>query len=709
MKFGPTLQDLSLKAAYDSDTDDTLTDFFIPALSTAVKYRRLAGFFSSSVLAIAARGLSDFIKNDGKMQLLCSARLTAEDVKAIRTADEDPAKAIADSGIRELSDIEEEFVRDHVSALGWMVAKGNLEIKVAVVLDDQGTPLDHSSVDEGALFHQKVGIIEDRSGSALSFSGSDNESAKGWTRHVEEFKVFRAWEAAERRYFDSDVEKFSKFWQGQGHRTAVYEVPEAVRVKFVELAPMEFSQLDLAKWNIRHGAKLPKGGLWKHQRRAVSEWNDQGHRGIAEMATGAGKTRVASECIRQAFFERKIAVAVVSVPYSHLMPQWLRAFDTSGLQSVERVIVDSSNPRWKEALANNLIDVKLGRLSHLIILTTNDSLSSPSFIESIRKYVQGALLVADEVHGLGAPVRRNALIDSYVERLGLSATPVRKFDDEGTAVLKSYFGESIGSFSIREGIDTVNPETGETILTPYEYHPVFVELSTDEFEKYLNLSERIAKAYRIVESEPSRQESYDLLLFERQAILNKASAKIPALESILRSLGNSVRHCLIYCAPEQVPAVLNLLLRLGIQAHKFTMQEGVNPRPEYGGISERDNLLKVFGEGQIHALVAIRCLDEGVDVKEARTGIIMASSSNPREFIQRRGRLLRRSPGKDYAVIYDLIATPPKGGLTGRPEVRKAEERIVAKEIERMAEFAKDSINVADSLHAIELYRATAF
>jgi superfamily II DNA or RNA helicase len=703
--IGGGLRSLKLKAHYDSDSDDILTEFFIPALSVSKTYHRLAGFFSSSTLAVAARGIAQFVRNGGQMELICGARLSLSDVEAMKRAELDPAQAIANAGIRELGSLESEMIRDHVGALGWMIATGRLSIRIAIVRSPTGEILSDDAIDGSLLYHQKVGILSDGS-DTITFSGSDNETAKGWVDHVEQFKVYKSWEPGHLEFLRPDLEMFNKFWSGSAVRTDVVELPKALREKLIQLAPADFPEAALSKWSSRRRPAPFVPRLWKHQLRAVDEWNKHGYRGIAEMATGSGKTRMASECIRQAFFERNVAVAVVSVPFSHLMPQWQKAFDESGLQGVERVVADSSNPRWQEGLANRLVDLKLGRLSHLIVLTTHQSLSSSGLVEPIRRYATGALLVADEVHGLGSPVRRNGLIDEYQERLGLSATPTRWFDEEGTELLTAYFGPSIGGFTIREGIDTVSPQTGETILTPYEYHPIFVELTADEFDRYLRVSEKIARLSRMLSGEPSRQDSFDMLLFERQRILNSASRKLPALERILHALGSDVKHCLVYCAPDQVSAVESQLLRLHIQAHKFSVDEGVAPRPEYRGLSERDHLLKLFGEGQIQALVAMKCLDEGVDVLEARIGIIMASSSNPREFIQRRGRLLRRCPGKDRAVIYDLIASPPRGAYSGRDDVYKAEQRIATKEIARMREFAEDAINVAESLAAIETYRS---
>jgi superfamily II DNA or RNA helicase len=697
-----TLKDVALRDTYDSDSDDTLGEFFIPVLGAATKYHRLAGFFSSSVLAVAARGMSRFIRNGGKMELLCCARLTKRDVEAISGAVVDPNRIISESSIRELSTLEDAFVRDHVAALAWMVANGRLEIKVALVLDENGVPLDSTAVDDEALFHQKVGILEDAEGNSLSFSGSDNESAKGWMRHVEEFKVFRAWEPAERHYYDSDVRKFEKFWKGAGERTLVLDIPEALRKKLIDLAPSDVSSLNLEKWSARTRNNTRAVRLWPHQLEAVDKWVAHDKRGIFAMATGTGKTQAALECLRRTLTESSSLLTVLAMPYSHLLRQWESEYERSGIQ-VPSVVVDSSNQDWRNQVADRLLDLENGSLKSLIIFTTHDSLGAIPLQKLLgeRKIPQiKRLLIVDEVHGVGSQERRHGLLNSYDYRLGLSATPERYFDEEGSAVIAEFFGGEIYAFSLRQAIDTRNPATGESFLTPYIYRPRTTELTPTELQKYSQLTDHISRLYHPAQKDPELEKTLLRLYFNRQDILNNAASKLPALESILREL-SPVQHCLIYCSPQQKVPIQRLLNRLGIAQHKFTLEEGVTPSEKYGGISEREFLLQEFTRGTYQALVAMKCLDEGVDVPQAAIGILVSSTGNPREFIQRRGRLLRRFPGKDRAVIYDLICVVPRDKAAGQGTYGEEESKIRRKETARYLEFARDATNSVDCLNLL--------
>ena len=243
-----SLRDVELKRAYDSDFDDVLSDFYIPVLSQAVEYKRLAGFFSSTSLAVAAKGISKLIRNGGCMKLICCARLSKADVKMIQEAQENPINTIEKVMTRDIEDLENEFVRDHVRALGWMIANEQLNIKVAIVCDEKGYPLHKEIIEKKGIFHQKVGILEDIDGNRVSFSGSVNESATGWLGNIEEFKVFRSWVDPENEYLSADHDKFEKYWRGSPARTKVIEIPTAVREKLIEISPQRIDEINLGKW-----------------------------------------------------------------------------------------------------------------------------------------------------------------------------------------------------------------------------------------------------------------------------------------------------------------------------------------------------------------------------------------------------------------------------------------------------------------------------
>lgn len=253
-------------------------------------------------------------------------------------------------------------------------------------------------------------------------------------------------------------------------------------------------------------------------------------------------------------------------------------------------------------------------------------------------------------------------------------------DDEGTAHLRAYFGETVFAYTLEQAIGTV--------LTPYVYYPSLVELTADEFAEYQELSTKIARL--AASDRTDHQEAVELLLIKRARLLNAAENKLVRLSELLHRIPK-LHHALFYCAPEQIDAVTRLLgWEHNLQIHRFTAQEPND---------ERQRLLDEFTRGQLQGLVAMKCLDEGVDVPATRTAFILASSSNPREFIQRRGRILRRAPGKDEAVIYDLIAVPPQNRYdTG---TANAERSIIQHELHRFREFAASARNKHQALDVI--------
>lgn len=682
------LRDLSSRKAYDSDRDDVLSEFFIPALSCSTKYCRLAGFFSSSTLAVAARGISKFISNNGKMELICGAKLSKADIEAMKTGYTDQSTALGALAVREISDIEDEFTRDHVAALAWMIAHGNLSIKIALVLADDGTPIDADQASSAGIFHQKVGILQDAVGNIITFSGSDNESGSAWIRHIEEFKVFRSWEAAERDYLQADLEKFARFWEDKATRTRVFDLPEAIREEFLRQAPADLSKLDLERWKTRWAPRARKEiRLWSYQEQAVTNWIQNGMTGIFEMATGTGKTFAALGCIKRVLHEIEGVLPIVSCPQTHLVRQWMD--DIEEFQISAKVIeADSNNPRWKDTLADDLREISSGIKKQLIVVATHDTLCSETFIQLMSGCPLKVFLVADEVHWLGAPELRHGLSLSYEMRLGLSATPRRYFDEEGTSEIFNFFGRTVFSLPLAKAINEINPATGETYLVPYEYKPRFVELSNDEMTRYEKMTERIAKSYSSARSEEERKEIFTALCIKRQEIVKNAEAKYQELEEILDLLGRRITHCLVYVTPDQIERTQDILNSKGILQRKFTFRES---------ITDRESILSGFANGDYQVLVAMNCLDEGVDVPPARKAIIMASTGNPKQYIQRRGRILRRSRGKDRATIFDLVVLPRFSSSMDRDFV-STEKKILIREIKRYKDFAASAINGATCL-----------
>jgi len=674
------LREICIKKAYSSDSDDVLYDFYIPTLKVSVEYNRLAGFFSSTSLAIAARGILGLIKNGGIMKLIVSPKLDKNDLEIILCSYKEPEKYIEKKMLKELEKLEDEFVRDHVFALGWMVANKKLEIKVAIPYDNEGRPLSYEDIQQSGLFHQKVGILRDPEGNVITFSGSINETAAGWLGNIEEFKVFRSWESLEKEYVEADISKFNKFWNNQSRKVKVMDVPHAVKKRLIEIAPSNIEKINLQKWYKKVEPKK-KIEFFPHQKAAIESWFKNNMKGIFEMATGTGKTYTALGCLKRLLEERDKLATVITCPYAHLVDQWdnnLKDFELNGVKAY------GSYTQWSENVVNTILDYNNGYSSAIIILTTHDTFSSEKFRKIVSMINGEVLLIADEVHGLGAPERRRGLIENYAFRVGLSATPTRWFDDEGTQILKRYFGDTIYEFPLKRAIE-------EGYLTPYEYYPHFISLTDEELEQYRKETKRIAREYAKNKGEENKL--IELLRIIRQKIVKNAVEKYRTFEEILDGTEN-LSFCLVYCSPEQINNVQKILNRRGIINHQFTARESIALRKE---------ILKGFSEKAYDALVAMNCLDEGVDVPATRTAIIMASSGNPRQYIQRRGRILRKYPRKDKAIIHDFIVIPDISKETD-PYLFELERKIMRKELRRYDEFARSAINYVDALNLIYPY-----
>jgi superfamily II DNA or RNA helicase len=607
------------------------------------------------------------------MRLVAGAILRQSDVEAIKQGREDPAAAITRLATNELSSLQNDFVRNHVGALAWMVAHQLLDIRIAIITDDEGQALSYSNANQLGIFHQKVGIFHDKLGNMVSFSGSVNETATAWKENVEEFKVFRSWIEAEKSYLQSDQEKFERYWYGDAPGVRVIDVPEAVRKKLIQIAPDSIDKLDLVP-----EASVKRIVLRTYQSEAIRSWINHNKHGVLEMATGTGKTYTAIACLRESLRETKNLAVIITCPFLHLIDQWNRSLRSLGMSGVG---LHGGIHDWPDRLANEVLDLNSGISRRIIVITTHDTFSSEKFRRIISDVRGPMLLIADEVHWLGAPERRLGLLEKYNQRLGLSATPERWLDDEGTSTIMSFFGGTIFEFPLSKAIPDY--------LVPYRYYPHFVQLEGSELDDYKRMTARIAREYS-GKDDSSRKEAFELYCILRQKIVVNAGAKYQALDEILDSV-TEINHCLIYCSEQQIDRTSDILNKRGIVQHRFTAHEN---------IEQRDQLLRSFESGNCQVLVAMKVLDEGVDIPDTRTAIIMASSGNPRQYIQRRGRILRKAPGKDRAVIHDVIVVPNLSGYMPK-EYQDLEERILKKELLRYKEFAMASQNPAYALNLI--------
>ena len=669
------LNDLDIKFKYDSDEDDLINDFYIPVLANSSVYYRMSGFFSSNSLAISAQGISSFISNGGKMKLICSAILSEEDKKIIEESHVSPEKFIEKYAIEDFTSLEEGFVKDHVEALGWMLANNLLEIKIAIPKNNRG------------LFHSKIGILKDEMGNVVSFSGSDNETAHGWLHNIEEFKVFCSWDDSEEKFVNSDLNDFNKYWKGYTVKTDVIDIPEAIKNELIRLAPSSKTELKIFE------SSKSEIKLRDYQNEAIDNWFDNDCCGLFEMATGTGKTFTALSCFKKLEESKDKLLTVIACPQSHLIDQWIK--DVEIFFDGEIIVASGKNSNWKDDLKKLRKKFYYGHIDKAVIMTTHASLSSEFFIKIINKFNVEKLLIVDEVHGIGSSKQKKALDKCYDYRIGLSATPKRWFDEEGTAVIEDFFKGTVFEFDIKRALTEVNPDTNETYLAPYYYYPVIIDLTEEEYDEYSNYSMKIAQILASKLNKKDKEKELTKYNNLRQMIINNAENKYYEFDKILKE-NEGIDKLIVFCSPQQIDDVQKILTENNVIPQCRFTQEVSAKKSRKKGISERDEILQLFADGSYKALVAIKCLDEGVDVPVAETAIIMSSTSNPREHVQRRGRILRRAPGKHHAVIYDILVFPE--------EPTGVSSRVMRNEILRYKEFAENAINSYDCLKLLHKY-----
>lgn len=665
------LRDLKLSTSYETTESKSqlLDDFYIPVLENACKYYRIAGFFSSSALSVAAKGIEGLVKNDGKMYLLISPEISEEDYKVIKEHG-----LSADSSV--FSGLSFETIPDeNLKTLAWLLDNGKLEIKIVV-----------GKKSRNSLFHQKIGIVFDNAGDMISFSGSINETAQAWINNIEEFKVFCSWEPGQLDYLQSDLTKFLAYWKKQRPDVAdVYDIPESIKAQIVKIKPRDVWDLNIMR-RYRADKKISdnKLSLFPHQERAVDAWKTNGCSLLMEMATGTGKTRTAIGCLLDKLNDGETLLTIVATPQNTLSRQWREDFKKLNITLDREGIIDGSNSKWRKDLELILLDLSDKKIKTAIIFTTHDTASSERFVNIVQKnkYNTKILFVGDEVHATGSTKQRNALLPEYDYRIGLSATPERMFDEGGTSLIREYFGNKSFEFTIADALKTINPLTGKPFLNTFNYHPVFVRLTESESKKYGKVSQLIA----ILKAKNNYDPDELQRLYDRRAEIGKnAENKFEALANLLDSMvPETIQDTILFVSDKQIQRGFEILSSRKIKRAKITESESASKVVNDEGDTERQEIIAQFVRRQLQVLVGIKCLDEGIDIPNARVAILMASSTNPREFVQRVGRVIRQAPDKQPSEIYDFIVVPYEGGAgTG----------LLEKEARRAVHIAVNAIN----------------
>lgn len=689
-----SLIDLNIKSEYRSLIDNVVDDFYVPVLKESVLYQRAVGFFSSSALIAISKGVEGLISNGGKIQIIASPRLSQEDIEEIRKGYE-VRKVLERALLRGIETHNSVEDTSRLSYIASLIANGVLDIKIAFL----------STNNEIAMYHEKMGIMNDIEGNAVAFSGSMNESENAFSANYESFDVFCSWTNEKERVFQKQM-AFQAIWNDYEPGVETIDFPEAVkdRIYAFNNSLRRNSGLKTPEEN-----SLPEDAMFlppdfkirPYQESAIQNWKENGYCGIYDMATGTGKTLTALASIEQLFSDNHKRLGVVIVcPYQHLVEQWVEDIVRFGIKPIVGYS-SSSQKSWKKNLAQAVRSFNLRVSDFFCFITTNASFVTKTVQDQIGILSEDVVFVVDEAHNMGASNYRRYLPDNIKYRLGLSATIDRHNDESGTTALAKYFGKKCIAYSLKDAIDS-------QMLTRYYYYPVLTYLDQDELSDYLSITGQLAKAIHKKNGKVVLTERAKQLLIKRSRIVAGAKGKLPELQ---RQIAPHIddKHILVYCgattvrdeddadfSKRQIDLVADLLGNtLNMRVGRFTSQESAQ---------ERAQIREAFAEGNaLQVLVAIKCLDEGVNIPSIKTAFILASSTNPKEYIQRRGRVLRKFPGKEFAVIYDFITLPfPVNTIaTQNSTIIDSTKGLIKRELIRMMDFADIAENPSSTFDLV--------
>ena len=685
-------KNLHLKIKYDSDEDDVLENFYIPVLQNSISYKRIAGFFSSTSLAVAARGIVEFAKNGGKMQLITSSYFSKNDLEILKTHSKTKEEIISENFQRELLELNDLLQKDHLKAMGWMLKNNLLEIKIVDLINNENELIPGNILSKSGMFHMKVGIFNDGN-NLISFSGSINESATGWLHSIEEIKIFKEWLSGQQEYVYEDLKEFDKFWNNKATKSKTLDIPTAIKNELIKIAPKNLDDLNITyspKKIIPSTKIVEKKELREHQKTALDAWKNNNFKGILAMATGTGKTITSLFASEMA---PKSTLTIICAPTIPLVQQWefeIRRFDN--LASI--IIAGTEKSNWKELLGPKLAPYRLESGLEKIenrtyVLCTNNTASSVDFVNFWKDIPSDNIqLIADEVHHLGADNLQNIFNINSSRRLALSATPERQWDEQGNQIIFNYFGKTIFEYDLQQAIN-------DGYLAHYTYHPLFAEMNQNEFQEYHELTKQIGQE-TAKHNQKEKQTGMKLpltsfhkrLLEERALIKKKTVDKINVFETWCNSIKQN--QILLFCEDtEQMDDLIEILNHTGKKYAKYKSDMSN---------SQKIQSLNFFKNGDIELLLAIRCLDEGLDVPDCSACIIVSSSTSVREFVQRRGRVLRATNSLKIAKIFDIIVIPHSDYL---PEQEYSAQSMINSEMDRLKIMADCADNRLDVINEI--------
>lgn len=617
---------LDLKISYISFGEESIAPaFLVPALKATRLYQRSVGFFSSGVFEPIIDGIVALARNGGKIQLIASPKLSAADIAAIKEGYRQKEEVFESTFSRDFLDAIEGLNDEQLKLLVALIAQDILDIKIAVTKTIGN-------------YHDKLGILEDFEGNIIVFYGSSNSSLNGYQNNYEKIRVVKSWDGSQTASIEDERREFNSLWNGTNPYVAIYNYKQSAQKHILQIIESRAKTKDKKSEDPIE--------LRDYQEKAIAAWVANGYHGFYVMATGTGKTWTAIYSAKK-LLETTAAMIVVIAPYKHLIRQWADDINAA-FPGSKIIMVSSENPQWGIQIKQEIIRKRYNTNNQIIIVSTIKSFNTDRFNAVVSMSTDNKLLIVDEAHRF--TVRDVTLHNTYKYMLGLSATPFSGTSAKKGNELMAFFGGQVFSLPIEKALGKY--------LVNYYYRPIYVYATEDEEGRFKYQSTKISQCFRNnICIDPDKLAR---ALRTRLRIISMAEEKITRINEII-DMVKETDHFVVYCGDgrlfdadrneemRHIRFVKGILNEHGYKPSQFTAKENMQ---------ERMALVTEFNKGNITALSAIRCLDEGINIPSIKSALILSSNDDYREFVQRRGRILRQYDGKDYATIYDVIVLP---------------------------------------------------
>lgn len=724
--------DWSIDRDYKTGTENEPLQFYLDGLANSSEFHLLLGYFSSAAINLLSVGFATFISKGGKMRMVINHLLSEKDKEAFEKGqNSDNQNKVFDlSDVVSLGKVLDEYDTHFFECLAYLIAEKRIEIKVIKPKNNRG------------IAHYKSGVFNDGKNS-VGYKASCNFTLFGLSENLEELEAFLSWEdERSNKLIKKQLKIIDSYFSEQDEDVeylSANEIEVAIKDRFgnknIDELIVQEEQLFEKKRNLIKNNKLkqtivklyddidkslknPKfpyaEGPRKYQQIAFENWKNNNQQGLFAMATGTGKTITSLNCLLVVYKKTGYYKALILVPTITLVNQWENECKKFNFTNIVKVC---SKSRWKNNFAAILTRERLSPTEQVsyIVISTYASFARENIFAELNKLPAKTLLIADECHNMGSGSLLKLLPKvNCKRRIGLSATPERQFDEEGTKKLFSFFNsekEYTYEYSMEEAINN-------GVLCRYYYYPHLVSLTESEMRDYMELSLKISKFYKSESDIFSSNPILTALLLARKRIIHKASNKISVFNDILREqykMKGNLKYTLVYVPEGNDPNDYfetdhfsendetendndaAHLIDVFTEAVK-DIDKRTTIKQFISGTNDKEYVLEQFANGEIDVLTSMKCLDEGVDVPRAELAIFCASTGNPRQFVQRRGRILRQHSEKQFAYIHDLVVVPE---INPNSESYKMERSMLKKELERVNNFALLSENSSHTINVL--------